>query len=129
MKIKNRQLNKETIAFINTLLDKEINAVAAFKLMKVAKTLDEIAKNKQQSEVNLIKKFAEKDETGNIKRSESNPENIDIKEENIENFNKELNDLNNYENEVDFEPLTIEELGLEKCSANDLMKIEFLLKI
>lgn len=125
MKLKNKQLNKETIAFINTLLDKEINAVSAFKMMRLVKTLDEIVKTKQESEVNLIKKYAEKDEDGNIKRSEKNPESIDISDENVESFNKELAELNDYENEIEFEPFTIEELGLEKCSVNDLMKIEF----
>ena len=132
--VRNRELNSETVEILNELIEKDISAVYAFRLMNIIKDLDDIIKNRQQSELNLLKKFAVKNEDGTIKvpkDDEGNPiqGNFEIAEENKEKFNKEINDLLEYENNLQHEPMSFEDLGIEKISVKKLMKLSFLFNI
>lgn len=122
--VKNRQLDKETIEVLNELLEKDINALAAFKLMKVVKDLDEIVKNRQKSEINLIRKYAVKDEDGNILQNNNNG--FQVEDSEVENFNNEMDELRDHINELNYDTFDISDLGIEKISAKKLMKLDFL---
>ncbi|CAG7579874.1 MAG: hypothetical protein SLAVMIC_00137 [uncultured marine phage] len=131
IKVKNVQLDSEAITILNEIVEMDISAVAAFRLMKIIKELDEIVKNRQQSELNLVKRYAVTDEDGNIKvpnDENGNPVQgtFEIAEENSEEFNTQINELLEYENELDFDPVKFEDLGMEKISVKKLMKLDFL---
>jgi hypothetical protein len=130
--VKNRQLDTETISILNEIVDMDIKALAAFKLMKIIKEIDEIVKNRQESELNLVKRYAEKDEDGSIKTpldENGNPVNgsFEVSDENKDEFNAQINELLDYENSLDFDQLKFEDLGLEKISVKKLIKLDFLL--
>ena len=130
--VKNRQLDTETISILNEIVDMDIKALAAFKLMKIIKEIDEIVKNRQESELNLVKRYAEKDEDGSIKTpldENGNPVNgsFEVSDENKDEFNTQINELLDYENSLDFDQLKFEDLGLEKISVKKLIKLDFLL--
>jgi len=129
--VKNRQLDSDTIKIINEITEMDISAVSAFRLMKIVKELDEILKNRQQSELNLVRRYAETNEDGSIKipkDKDGNPINgsFEISDENTEEFNKQINDLLEYENNLNLDPLNFNELGLDKISVKKLMKLDFL---
>lgn len=124
IKVKNNRLDTETIQVINEILDMDINAVAAFRLMKIVKELDDIVKNKQEVEVNILKQYASKDEDGNIKTGDK--EGV-YQIENTEEFNKQISELMEHENSINFEAIKIEDLGLNKITPRKLIKIDFLL--
>lgn len=130
--VKNRQLDQETISILNEIVEMDVKALAAFRLMKIIKEVDEIVKNRQESELNLVKRYAEKEEDGSIKTpldENGKPVNgsFEISDENKEEFNKQINELLEYENTLDFDPIKINDLGLEKISVKKLIKLDFLL--
>jgi len=131
MIIKNKQLDAEAITALNEIIEMEISAVTAFKLMKIVKELDEIVKNRQQSELNLVKRYAVTNEDGTIKvpngeDGEPVQGTFEISDENTEEFNKQINDLLEYENNLDFDPISIKDMGISKISVMKLMKLDFL---
>ena len=130
--VKNSQLDQETISIINEVVEMDVKALAAFRLMKIIKEIDEIVKSRQESELNLVRRYAEKEEDGSIKKpldENGNPINgsFEISDENKEEFNKQINELLEYENTLDFDPIKIDDLGLEKISVKKLIKLDFLL--
>ena len=131
IKVKNKQLNADAISILNELIELDISAVAAFKLAKIVRELDNIVTIKNEREVSLIKKYAKVDKDGNIiegknDKGDSVPNTFEIKDGDAESFNKEMEELLSFENELAFEKLSIEELNLDKFSAKKIMKIDFL---
>lgn len=129
--IKNRQLDTETINVLNEIVEMDIKAIEAFKLMKIIKHLDEVVQNRQKAEMNLVKKYAIKNEDGSLKLplDENGNEiqgSFEVSDEDKEEFNKQFNDLLEYENKIDFDPIKFENLGLEKISIKKLVKLDFL---
>lgn len=128
MKIKNRLINVETIAALKRLMEKEIKGAAAFKLLRLVKELDDIIESKKLSEEAIIKKYAAKDDNGNVLLVGDNKDMIKVEDEDLENFNNEMSDLQSLEVDVKYEPITLDELGIEQItiSLNDLVKLDFL---
>lgn len=129
--VKNRQLDSEAIKILNEIVEMDISAVSAFRLMKIIKELDEIVKNRQQSELNLVKRFAETNEDGSIKipKDENGNEiqgTFEIKDGSTDEFNRQINDLLEFDNELNFDKIKFEDLGMEKISIKKLMKLDFL---
>jgi hypothetical protein len=63
--LKNSQLNDDTISALNTLIDLDINAQAAFRLMRIIKELSSILDDKIKMEKRILDKWTTKDELGN----------------------------------------------------------------
>lgn len=130
--VKNKQLDGETIEILNEIVEMDIKAIEAFKLMRIIKKLDEIVQNRQKAEMNLVKKYAEKNEDGSIKLPVDENGNeiqgsFEVSDENKDEFNKQFTDLLEYENEIeDADPIIFENLGLEKISIKKLVKLDFL---
>ena len=132
MVIKNSQLDQGTIESINEMIELEVSALSAFKLVKLVKQLDEIVKAKTKGEVAVVQKYAKKDDSGNIvlgKDEEGNevPNTYEITD--VDAFNKEMTELMNYENEVDYEPIKFEDLGLSTAKVKNLLRLEFLFEL
>lgn len=129
IKVKNSQLDKEAISYINFLIDKDINATTAFKLSRIVKDLSSIVDDKLKMEKKILDKWVEKDENGNP----VNPKNekgevvegsVKLKDKNA--FNEEMESLMEIENTIPFDKIKFENLGLEKAKVKDLLKVEFL---
>ncbi len=134
LKIKNFQIDQEAIDVINELLDKKISIVAAFKLSRMVKELNDVIKSKTEAEVKLINRFAKKSEDGEIQLSKNEkgedvPNTFEIENDKLDEFSKEMNELMMVETDINYNPISIEELKMEETetfTAKKIMKIDFL---
>jgi hypothetical protein len=125
--IRNSQLNDETISALDKLIDVEINASVAFKLMRIIKEISSIVEDKNKMEQMIIDKHSEKDDDGkaiHVKDDQGNPVGINIK--NMEAFSDDMEDLMNIENEIGYDRINFEDLNLKIARVKDLIKLEFL---
>lgn len=129
IKVKNSQLNNETIQAINNLIELDINASVAFRLTRVIKELSSIVDDKVKMEQKILDKWVEKDESGNpvqAKDKDGNilPDSVSLKDP--QSFTNEMNALMETENEIPFERINFDDLNLKTAKVKDLMKLEFL---
>jgi hypothetical protein len=125
--VRNSQLNDETIASLNKLVDVDINASVAFKLMRIIKEISSIVEDKNKMEQMIINKHADKDDDGNViqaKDDQGNSVGLTIK--NMELFSADMENLMNVENEIGYDRINFEDLNLKTARVKDLMKLEFL---
>ena len=127
--VRNSQLNDETVASLNKLVDVDINANVAFKLMRIIKEISSIIEDKTKMEQMNINKHAEKDENGKVIQAMDNNDNpipggINIKD--MDAFSAEMSNLMEVENEIGYEKINFEDLNLKTARVKDLMKLEFL---
>jgi hypothetical protein len=125
--VRNSQLNEETLASLNKLVDVDINASVAFKLMRIIKEISSIVEDKNKMEQMIINKHSEKDEDGNLvqaKDDQGNPVGVTIK--NMEAFSDEMEDFMSIENEIGYDRINFEDLNLQTARVKDLIKLEFL---
>lgn len=125
--VRNSQLNDETIASLNKLVDVDINATVAFKLMRIIKEISSIVEDKNKMEKMIINKHAKKDEEGKVvivKDDNGNPGGVNI--ENMDAFSADMSDLMEVENEIGYDRINFEDLNLKTARVKDLMKLEFL---
>ena len=127
--IRNSQLNDETITSLNKLVDVDINASVAFKLMKIIKEISSIIEDKNKMEQMIIGKYSEKDEDGNLVQPKDDKGNVipgGVSIKNMEEFSSELEDFMSIENEIGYDRIDFEDLNLKTSRVKDLMKLEFL---
>lgn len=128
-KVKNSQLSNDSLQSLNDLIDKDINAKAAFKITRIVKYLSSIVEDKVKMEKKIFDKWVQKDEDGKpLQAKDENgqliPDTVLIS--NVDEFSKEMSELLNVENEVPFDRVKFEDLGLETIKIKDLIKIEYL---
>lgn len=127
--IKNSQLNSETLSVLNKLMDMDMNAKLAYKLMKIMKEISSLVDDKLKLERRILDRHAEKSETGEtLPAIDENGNRIPgaIKVKDPDAFNKEMFDIMSLENEVGYEKINFDELNLTTIKVKDLMQIEFL---
>jgi hypothetical protein len=125
--VRNSDLNEETLAALNKLVDVDINATVAFKLMRIIKEITSIVDDKNKMEKRLKNKHAEKDEEGNVlivKNNAGNSDDVNIKD--MEAFSADMANLMEIENEIGYEKINFEDLNLKTARVKDLMRLEFL---
>jgi hypothetical protein len=125
--VRNSDLNEETLAALNKLVDVDINASVAFKLMRIIKEITSIVDDKTKMEQRLINKHAEKDEDGNVIRVQDdngNPVGVNIK--NMDAYSADMANLMEIENEIGYEKINFEDLNLKTARVKDLIRLEFL---
>lgn len=125
--VRNSDLNEETLAALNKLVDVDINATVAFKLMRIIKEITSIVDDKTKMEQRLINKHAEKDEDGNVIKVQDdsgNPVGVNIK--NMEAYSADMANLMDVENEIGYEKINFEDLNLKTARVKDLIRLEFL---
>lgn len=127
--IKNSQLNDETIGSLNSLIEMDINAGAAFRLTRIIKELSSIVEDKVKMEKRILDKWTEKDEAGNVVQAKDEAGNViegavNIKDPNA--FTEEMSILMESENEISYDKLKFDDLNLQTAKVKDLIKIEFL---
>ena len=126
---KNSQLTPETIKAINNLLEVDINAAMAFKLARIIKEISSIFEDKKSTEDKLIEKWAELDESGNIKiAKDENGSDISgsVVIKDIKKFNEEMSNLGSVINELNAEKIRFEDLNLETAKIKELIMLDFL---
>ena len=127
--IKNSQLTNETVAALNTLIELDINASTAFKLTRIIKELSSIVDDKLKMEKKIFDKWVEKDENGEPvvpKNEDGTPVEGAVNITNMEEFTKEMEQLMSVENEIPFDTISFEDLGLTTAKVKDLIKLDFL---
>jgi hypothetical protein len=127
--IKNSQLNNDTVSALNNLIELDINAKLAFRLMRIIKEVSSLVEDKVKLEKKIFDKYVEKDETGNPVQAKDEEGNVipgAVKINNIDNFNKEMFDLMTIENEIAYDQVNFDDLNLDTAKIKDLIKIEFL---
>ena len=127
--IKNSQLNDETIGALNSLIEMDINAGAAFRLTRIIKELSSIVEDKVKMEKRILDKWTEKDEAGFAIQAKDEAGNViegavNIKDPNA--FTEEMSILMDTENEISYDKLKFDDLNLQTAKVKDLIKIEFL---
>ena len=128
-KIKNSQLSNESLEAINNLLDQDIDASAAFKLTRIIKFISPIVEDKLSLEKKIYNKWIQIDENGNpISAKDENgqviPDTVLLKD--VDKFSKEMSDLYEIENEIPFDRISFDNLGLKTAKIKDLIKIDYL---
>ena len=129
MIIKNSQLTNETISALNTLIELDIKAGAAFKLTRIIKELSSIVEDKLKMEKKILEKWVERDEEGNPvipKGQDGEPIEGTVSITNVEEFTKEMSELMEIETELPFDKIEFDDLGLTTAKVKDLIKLEFL---
>jgi hypothetical protein len=132
IKVTNSQLNSDAISALNSLIEMDINAGIAFKLTRIIKEISSIVEDKLKMEKKILDKWVEKDEQGNPKVPvDSDGKNIEgaVNITNVEEFTKEMTALMSIENEIPFELIKFEDLGLTTAKVKDLIKLEFLFEV
>lgn len=125
--VRNSDLNEETLAALNKLVDVDINASVAFKLMRIIKEITSIVDDKNKMEQRVINKHAEKDEEGNVlvvKDDKGNAGGVNIKD--MDAFSADMVNLMGIENEIGYEKINFEDLNLKTARVKDLIRLEFL---
>ena len=129
MIIKNTDLNNDAIQELNNLIDLDINAGTAFRLMRIIKELSSLVEDKLKLEKKIYDKYVEKGEDGNPLMAKDD-QGIDIpnavKITNMEAFNIEMTELLKLTNEIPYEKIKFEDLKLETAKIKNLIKIDFL---
>lgn len=125
--VKNSQLNDETIDALNKLIELDINASSAFKLMRIIKEISSIFEDMKKMEQMIINKHSEKDEDGNnIQTKDENGNIIGINIKNVEAFSADMEDIMSVDNKIDYDKINFEDLNLQTAKVKDLIKLEFL---
>jgi hypothetical protein len=127
--VKNSNLGDDAITALNSLIEMDINASAAFKLSRIIKELSSIVEDKVKMEKKILEKWTMKDENGVVVPAKDENGNViegavNIKDPN--EFTKEMSELMEVENTIPFEKLKFDELDLKTAKVKDLIKIEFL---
>lgn len=127
--IRNSQLTNETVVALNNLIDMDINAKLAFRLMRIIKEVSSLVEDKVKLEKKIFDKYLEKDANGNpVPAIDENGNEIPgaVKITSVEDFNKEMFDLMSIENTIPYEKVNFDDLKLETVKVKDLIKIDFL---
>ena len=127
--IKNSQINNEAIQALNHLIDLDINASVAFRLMRIIKDLSSIVDYKLKIEKKILEKWVERDENGNpVVAKDENGQTVEgaVSISNMEEFSNEMSQLMAVENQITHDKINFEDLNLQTAKVKDLIKLEFL---
>ena len=127
--IKNSQINNEAIKALNHLIDLDINASVAFRLMRIIKDLSSIVDDKLKMEKKILEKWVERDENGNpVVAKDENGQTVEgaVSISNMEEFSNEMSQLMAVENQITHDKINFEDLNLQTAKVKDLIKLEFL---
>lgn len=107
---------------LQKLAQKELKARTALKVARVLKEADREMTNFNEVRMNLIKKYGEKDENGELVTDDKG--NCKILPEGIDEFSKELNDLVTMEVEINANPLKLDDLGELDFTPSEMSGLE-----
>jgi hypothetical protein len=129
IKIVNSQLTNDAITSLNYLIEMNIKASAAFKLMRIIKEISSLVEDKLSLEKKILEKWIERDLTGNpVLVYDEKGQVVDgaVKIKDMKSFSEEMDNLLSEETLINLEPVNFEDLGLETVKIKDLLKIDFI---
>lgn len=127
--IKNTQLNNDTVEALNNLIEMDINAKSAFRLMRIIKEVSSLLEDKVKAEKKIFDKYLEKGPDGNpVQANDENGSPIEgaFRLTSLEGFNQEMNELMSFDNVIQHESINFDDLNLDTVKIKDIMKIDFL---
>lgn len=116
-------LNAKNAFDLNCKFDGDMQL--ALKVVKFVKAVETEASFYQEKYSEILSKYAEKDDDGNILRTENG---IKINKDKVDDFNKEITDLNNVEVEIPNIEFTLDELNKCDLTGNGLYALYPLVK-
>jgi hypothetical protein len=129
IKIKNAQLNNDAVIALNNLMDLDIKAGAAFKLMRIIKEISILVEDKLKMEQKILDKYVDKDLNGQpFKVYDESNQIVEgaVKINDMLGFQSEMESLLSSDSTVSLEPIPFDSLGLETIKLKDLLKIDFI---
>lgn len=135
MKIKNFQVyDEQNQKAINELMSKDLRGATALKVVKIARKLDELLKDINESIKIIREKYTFKDENGKVVHpvdESGNPILDRIRITNPTEFQKEIEEILNVENEIypEMELISEEEITGVNISPNTIMFLGWMIKI
>lgn len=129
IKIKNGQLTNEAISALNQLIEMDIKAGVAFKLMRIIKEISSLVEDKLSLEKKILEKWVERDFSGKpIPVYDEKNQLVEgaVKIKDMKLFTDEMENLLKAESTINFEPINFDDLGLETIKIKDLLKIDFI---
>lgn len=124
MRLKNIEI-MNSIPVINKLLSSDIDITAQFILNKNTNEINSISKAYVDGRNKLLDTYVKKDEEGKMVIENNN---YAFDEGNTEKFLTEMDKLDNIENDVKLQKLSIEDLKGAKVTGAEFKAIEFLIK-
>lgn len=112
---------------IQKLLNLNLKAKTAYQVMRLAKAIEEEYNLFNQSRMDLIEKYGEKNPDNSLMTDEKN--NYIIKKEQIQIFSEEYEEVLNAPIVLNVEPISIDDLQDATLTANDMIELEKFLKL
>ena len=108
---------------LKSLSQKQLKARSAYQISKILKAADEEISNFNETRMQLIKKYGEKDETGELKTDENG--NVHIVTEKLQSFNDELQELLKTFAELNVNQIPVDELGDISFTPMEITQLEY----
>jgi hypothetical protein len=130
MTFKNSQLNSEAIQILNSLIEMDIKATSAFKLMRIIKDISSLVEDKMKAEKKILNKWVEKDANGDVMPILDNNNEIikgAVKITNMAQFEMDMKELLDMEINIQHDKINFNDLGIvDTLKIKDLLKIDFI---
>lgn len=129
IKVKNSDLNDSSTQAFDNLLEIDLPVSLSWQIAKIGKKIDELLILKKEMVNNLIRKHSLKDDEGNVIPSKDENDTIIPNAVQIADpiaYNKELDELENIENDIDFEPISIKSLEDKNVKPGVLFSLSFI---
>lgn len=107
---------------LKKLSETELKAKLAWQVGRLLKAADAEIQSFNEARLNLIKKYGEKDESGELITDEK--DNCKIDQENINDFTSELNELVESEIEINANKISIDSLEDKEFTPSEMSQLE-----
>jgi hypothetical protein len=127
--IKNSELTNEAVQALNNLINMDIKASVAFKLLRIIKEVSSLVEDKLKIERRILDKWIMKDEdNNNLSVFDDNSKIVEgaVRIKDMDKFQEELQDLLNTSVSINGDKINFEDLCLETIKIKDFIKIDFI---
>lgn len=104
------------------LSQKQLKARSAYAVGKILKAADAEISSFNETRMELIRKYGEKDETGELKTDENG--NVRIEPDDMQNFSNELRELLNTEVEISANKIKLDDIGDVEFTPAEMAQLE-----
>ena len=105
---------------LQKLTDKELPLKISFRLLKFLRDCSEEMEILEKARIKLVEKYSEEKKEGS--------NDIKVSEENKDKFQEEFSILLNEQIEINYDPISVDDLGDIKISTNDLIPMQKIFK-
>ena len=112
----------ESTEVLQKLAKKELKAKLAWQVGRLLKSAEQEIQDFNETRMNLIKKFGEKDENGELITDENN--NCKISADSTSNFSNELTELLDSEVEINANKIKIDDIANIDFSPSEMIQLE-----